>query len=285
MKVAVATDSSVPELDPDNAELLRALCEREVSAVPVVWEDLEFDWSGVDLCIVRATFDYVHKRRLFLDWADRVSQQTRLFNNAETLRWNSHKEYLLELETRGVPVVPSALLRSGQRADLKHLMAEHDWGRVVVKPAVSASARETFLVDSENVKVGQARLERLLAREDLLVQPFMAGIPESGEVSIIYVNGRYSHAVRLVPKEGDFRVQSEFGGSRERVSPRTAELLVADHVLEVSPGDSLYARVDLLIDGSGEIRLGELEMVEPCLHLGLCPDGAVRLAEAILRLQ
>ena len=45
------------------------------------------------------------------------------------------------------------------------------------------------------------------------------------------------------------------------------------------------ARVDLLIDGLGEIRLGELEMVEPCLHLGLCPDGAVRLADAILQLQ
>lgn len=285
MHVAIATDSSVPELDPDNRVLLRALADRGVKAVPVVWEDPSFDWSGVDLCVVRATFDYVHKRRRFLEWAERVESMTRLFNNAEVLAWNSHKRYLFELEKRGVPVVSSALLTRGERPDLTRVMMDHDWNRVVVKPAVSASGRETFLVEREDVKAGQARLEGLLAREDLLVQPFMSDVPVTGEVSIVYLDGGYSHAVWSTPKEGDFRVQPEFGGTRERVSPRTAELLVADHALEVSPGRPLYARVDLLVDTAGEIRLGELELVEPCLHLRLCPDGAIRLADAILKLQ
>jgi hypothetical protein len=152
----------------------------------------------------------------------------------------------------------------------------------VVKPAVSASARETFLVATDDLQGAQARLDRLIEREDLLVQPFMPGIQTEGELSLIYVDGRYSHAVRLLPRDGDFRVQSAFGGTRRRVLPRTAELLVADHVLEVGPRDALYARIDLITDAQGDLYLAELELIEPCLHLKLCPEAPTRLAEAIL---
>ena len=282
MQIALATDSSVPELDPDNASLLEALRKRGARAVPVVWDDPRFDWSPIQICVVRATYDYVLHRERFLNWAEAVSTQTLLLNCAETLRWNSHKRYLLELEQRGAPVVPSLLIGRNERVDLKRLMEERGWSRLVVKPAVSASGRETFLVESDDSSSAQARLDRLLEREDLLLQPFMPGVQTEGEISIVYIDGHYSHAVRLKPRAGDFRVQAEFGGTKRRVSPRTAELLVADHVLEAGPADALYARIDLVTDGAGEIRLGELELVEPCLHLRLCPDAAVRLADAIL---
>lgn len=47
---------------------------------------------------------------------------------------------------------------------------------------------------------------------DVLVQAYLPEIATGGELSMVSIDGRYSHAVRNVPKAGDFRVQSDFGG-------------------------------------------------------------------------
>jgi glutathione synthase/RimK-type ligase-like ATP-grasp enzyme len=51
---------------------------------------------------------------------------------------------------------------------------------------------------------------RLLPRESLMVQPFLPRIAD-GEVSLIFVDGEFSHAVIKRPRTGDFRSQPEFG--------------------------------------------------------------------------
>ncbi|MBI4880952.1 MAG: hypothetical protein HY812_15045 [Planctomycetes bacterium] len=281
MDVAVATDSTAPGLDPDNALFLVELARRGLDARPVVWDDAAVDWSAFRLCVVRATWDYVLRRAEFLAWAERVAAVTRLGNDAPTLRWASHKSYLRDLDERGVHIVPTQFVDRGTPLSLAELMDARGWREAVVKPAVSASGRETFKAARGDLASAQERFERLVAAEDALVQAYMAGVTDSGEVSLVYIAGVYSHALRRRPAAGDFRVQGLYGGSIERVRPRTSELLVADRVLEAGPRGPLYARVDILEDGAGELRLNEYELVEPRLHFALCREAAARFADAV----
>lgn len=47
-------------------------------------------------------------------------------------------------------------------------------------------------------------------------------------------------------------------------------------------GDLLYARVDVIRDGDGGLRLMELELIEPSLFLAQHPPALERLADAIV---
>ncbi len=277
----IATDASAPRLDDDDRLLLDELRARGVRARPVVWDDEEFDWTRTRLCVIRATRDYELRAAEFLRWAARVAQETWLLNGLSALRWNVHKFYLRDLERSGTPIVPTEFLSRGAATSLAARLDARGWSRAVVKPAVSASARETFRVDRGRLDAGEARFAALLAREDLLVQKSMEGVEEEGGLSIVYVCGVYSHAVRLRPAPDDFRVQAEHGGSTELVAPRSAELIVAHHVIESGPAGTLHARVDLLTDGDGEPKISGYELIEPRLHLAHSREAVRRLAAAV----
>jgi hypothetical protein len=84
---------------------------------------------------------------------------------------------------------------------------------------------------------------------------------------------------------GDYRVQSQFGGSIEQLEPTPAMLASAQQSLAAAASlgyrDQAYARVDgVVIDG--RFRLMELEMIEPALFLAKRPDAAERFARVLL---
>lgn len=282
MTVALATSSDLPDLDADDRPLLGALEAIGIAARPVVWSDPEVDWSSFDLVVVRSTWDYTNgKRDAYLAWADGVAAETRLANGADVLRWNTHKGYLMELEERGVPTVPTAFLGAGDRVDLGELIADRHWGDVVVKPCVSAGARDTFLVRSDEVVQAQARFAELVARTDVMVQPFLPAVATTGEASIIHLGGSYSHAARKVPASGEWRVQEEFGGANRPWDPPTEVRDLAAWIIDATGHDYLYARVDLLPDEDGVWQLTELEVTEPSLYLTVVDGAAERFAKAI----
>ena len=55
-------------------------------------------------------------------------------------------------------------------------------------------------------------------------------------------------------------------------------------VVETVDWPWLYARVDFLRDHHGNLKLSELEMVEPSLFFRHCPAAADRLAAALCRM-
>ena len=67
----------------------------------------------------------------------------------------------------------------------------------------------------------------------VMVQPFVPEVLAEGEWSLVFLGGRFSHAVRKRPRGGDFRVQSEHGGLTESAVPadvhyaRAADALLA----------------------------------------------------------
>jgi hypothetical protein len=194
------------------------------------------------------------------------------------VRWNTHKNYLRDLEQQGVAIVPTVWASPGTSLDLAALLAERGWTQAVVKPAVSASAYATRLVTSATVAEGQAHLDHLLAERDMMIQPFLTSVTTTGERSLVYFDGVLSHTILRSPALGKGNI-----GGKGLIPNDAKEAAFAEHVIRAVNGETLYARVDIARDDAGDLRLMELELVEPWLGLDLAPDAATRFAAAIAR--
>ncbi len=196
-------------------------------------------------------------------------------NSVATLRWNTDKDYLLDLGGKGIAIVPTIESHCLTAADLETARATFGVELLVVKPSISAGADGTHLL-----KLGDAIPFAVLERE-MLIQPMMPGIVEEGEFSLFLFNGTLSHSIVKRPANGDFRVQAQFGGREERVEPPAGALKLAQSALAAAPSLPLYARVDMVRDAAGDLRLMELELIEPSLFLAYAPDNGAMFAAAV----
>ena len=105
----------------------------------------------------------------------------------------------------------------------------------------------------------------------------------SGEISLIYFAGRFSHAIRKRPQPGDFRVQPEYDGIITAHAPAPDEVGGGAGAAWPPPVETLlYARVDLVRDLERRPVLMELELVEPDLYLGYDPAAPAAFAAAVI---
>jgi hypothetical protein len=228
-------------------------------------------WERFDAVVIRSTWDYHKHPEEFLGVLDAIeSSGARLANPLELVRWNARKTYLRDLETRGLPVVPTVWDRSR--------FGELDADEIVVKPVVSASAFHTYRLRRGDRWSGE--MEAAFAGREVMAQPFLRSIVEEGETSLFYFGGEISHAVLKSPKEEDFRVQEEHGGLIRRVDPPGALAELGHRILESLPLPPLYARVDLARLDSGQVALMELELIEPSLYFRTDPESPRRFARA-----
>jgi glutathione synthase/RimK-type ligase-like ATP-grasp enzyme len=282
MNLIFATCSEKPNGTLDDGLLKEHLRQRGHQVVFKVWSDSQVEWEKADAVVVRSTWDYHRRLPPFLEWAERVAGLARLYNSREIIEWNSSKRYLLELERHRVPIVPSVFARNARDAQdaAASLLDEHD--EIVVKPAVSATAELTFR--SGDMTAATAAVSQVLLRGEVLLQPFVESIANDGELSLMFfASGErygFSHAVLKTPKSGDFRVQSDFGGSvqPQTVSDDLREL--ASTALSKVPGRALYARVDI-IDWKTNPQIGELELIEPDLFFRCAETSVSMIADAL----
>jgi glutathione synthase/RimK-type ligase-like ATP-grasp enzyme len=274
--VALATCAALPELDADDRPLLAALRARGVKATPAVWDDPAVDWSAFDLTVLRSTWDYAERRETFLAWAESLPS---LLNPVETIRWNTDKQrYLGDLVRGGVPAVPTRFLEPGAPVELPE-------APLVVKPSVSAGGRSSGRFEEGELEAARALAARIHAQgRTAMVQPYLPAADGAGETALVFIGGRYSHALAR-------RVPLPRGGDRDglyleerltRREPTAAEREVAEAALAVAPCRErlLYARVDLL-PHDGRPLVVELELTEPSLYLSFGAGAVERLADAI----
>lgn len=278
------TCAELPALDPDDRPLADALAALGCAVEPCVWDDEDVAWETFDLVLVRSPWDYAERRAAFVRWAERVAERTTLHNPAEVIAWNTDKRYLRALAADGVPTIPTAWVPAGRPAPrLADLLAERGWREAIVKPTVGAGSSGLVRVDDgDRDGAGAAALAALVRTADAMVQPFLPSIVAEGELSLVFLDGAFSHAVRKRPAAGDFRVQPEFGATAVPVTPSAAELAVAGAALATLDAERLlYARVDLVSDADGAPLVIELEVTEPALYLAQAPGAAERLARRV----
>jgi glutathione synthase/RimK-type ligase-like ATP-grasp enzyme len=275
-EVALVTCADERYLEPEVHDAATALRAAGVSTDVVSW-DGDRDWGAYELVVVRTPWDYFDRVTEFLDWAAAVERKTALVNPPDVLRWNSHKGYLAEFTAKGVPTVPTRLV-PGPSTDVADQVREVPWEEIVVKPAVDGGARHAWRGRRDDPSLSRVA-ERLTDHGDVVVQPFVPAIVD-GERSLVFLGGRFSHAVRKVPRVGDYRSQRHLGGSEVDHDPDSAELQVALSAMAAAPGRLTYARVDL-VDWEGAPVLIELEVIEPDLFLRNVPERVDRFVEVV----
>ena len=273
--VTLVTCEPLPEPDPDMQLIRDALDELGMTSRVCVWNASRIDWSASPVTMIRSTWDYYHDRASYLRWAEHVSAVSSLFNPLEVVRWNSHKSYLLDLDSHGLPVVPTILVERGSETRLAELCEEREWAKIVVKPAVSAASFQTHVVDREHLD--EALFNRLVGDRDMLVQPYVPEVESHGERSIIVIDGQITHSVGKSPR---FHGQDERISGPLDVSDQQAEL--ARHAIAAVDHELLYGRVDMVETASRGPLITELELIEPSLFLGYADQGVTqRLAGAL----
>jgi hypothetical protein len=246
------------------------------------------DWAAFDRVVIRSTWDYTWRRDEFIAWAHAAGD--RLRNSPELIEWNSDKRYLGDLAAAGLEVVPTAFAGPGDPAPLLE-------GEVVVKPAVSAGARDTGRFGQGAHDEARALVERIQAGGGTaMVQPYLPAADTTGETAVVFIAGAVSHVLHkkavLAPDEvaplrpgGIEAAEAMFDPDLVTAGVASdAQLETARSVMEHVGsrfGTPLYARVDMLAGPAGEPVLLELEAVEPNLYLETAPAAAGRLAEAI----
>lgn len=291
--VALATCAVLPEPDADMEPLLEAVRDAGLRVEPLAWDALNADFASARLTVLRSTWNYPEHPAEFLAWVQRVARVTTLCNPPEVVRWNAHKSYLLDLQARGVPVVPTRVVRRGDVVHLADVMTEHGWRDardVVVKPAVSAGSRDTLRVRPGDVERGEAHLRALAAREDVLVQPYLPSVEGHGERAIVCIDGAPTHAVRKSPR---FFGDAESVSAAVPIAPDEAALahraiaaaVAAVPAAGVSTDDVplLYARVDVARGDDGAPVLMELELIEPSLFFAQSPRALAQYVAALGR--
>ena len=281
MKVAFATCAEKPAGTVDDRLLSDFLRGRGHDVAYEVWSAGDVDWKRYDLVFIRSTWDYHFHLSKFLAWTERVSQVTRVLNTHQVIKWNSTKEYLVELAEKGIGSVPTILGSEPKMLMERAKAALEDYDAIIVKPAVSAGAKRTFKVTTK--EEAEEAIESALIKGVVLVQPFIESIEDDGEVSLIYVRDgdwRFTHGVLKRPKHGDYRVQAEFGGSLDPFKGEPQLHTFAKRALERAPAGTSFARVDI-VDWKREPMIGELELIEPELFFRFSPEAIERFANLI----
>jgi len=279
----LVTWSGLPQGAESERLMLPYLAATGIETEIVDWRSTGCDFSQFNLIILRSCWDYHLHAAAFINWLRRTSRATKVLNDPETVLWNHNKFYLREVEAQGIEIVPTVFV-SGSSPIASPVWQEiRSWEKSVVMPAVSASAHKTWLFDSVAVS-DEEELKSKMDGEPFLIQQFIPEIETHGEISFIYIDGAYSHAVLKRPAAGDFRVQKEHGGSAELFHSDPALLYQANEIAAkvAHVRDSLYCRIDA-VAREGKLVLMELELIEPELFLGLAEGAAESLARAIVR--
>ena len=199
----------------------------------------------------------------------------KIANPVSILRWNSDKAYLIELADKGVAVVPTLMAQQLDSAALA-MAAEHfGTANLIIKPPISGGAFGTYRMNQGDP------IPDDVAGSRMMIQPFMPAIATEGEYSLFYFDGEYSHAILKRPAAGDFRVQDYLGGTEAAAIPPDDAVTLAEAALDAAPAKCLYARVDMLRDANGVMRLMELELIEPSLFLQYAGDKGAMFANAV----
>ncbi|WP_144373002.1 ATP-grasp domain-containing protein [Vogesella urethralis] len=247
------------------------------------WAEPDYDWSQCRAAVFRTTWDYFHRFDEFAPWLARVSHSTRLFNEAALIHWNLDKHYLAALQQAGINTVPTCYIEVGDHRTLAQAIADSGWHDVILKPVISGAARHTYRLQAEDAAALECTFAELVQREALMLQPFQHDILSQGELSLMVIDGQYTHAIRKTAKAGDFRVQDDHGGTVHRYDASADEIRFAEAAVAAVPFDVLYARVDMVRDNRGQLAIMELEMIEPELFFRFQAEAASKLAAGIAR--
>ena len=263
--------------------LQKALEAKGLSVTTRSWDDPHYDWSQTRAIVFRTIWDYFERYDEFSTWLEQLKTKTQLINPYNLIQWNIDKHYLADLQSQGIAIVPTVFVDTRSYKSLQSVCKNQGWTDIVIKPAISGGALETYKVIEKDRADYEDRFKKLVSERDMLVQPFIKSITTRGEASLMLFNGRFTHAILKKAKTGDYRVQDDYGGTVHPYIPTIEEINFAEHVFACCDPIPAYGRADIVWDEQGNILLGELEIIEPELWVRNYPASAEPFAEGVCK--
>lgn len=272
IKLGLLTCEKLKDLYLPDQKVKALLNENGICAEAVVWDDDLIEWEQFDALLFRNTWDYYEKEIEFRQWLDKIEQLgIPTFNPIDVIKYNLHKFYLRDLNEKGIEIIPTVFIEKNSDFNLPDSIPQ-SWESAVIKPAFSAGSYLTSIINKDNVIAKQEEYKQYNLSKDFLLQKYMPEITSTGETSLLFFDNNFSHAICKHPKDGDFRVQSQFGGHYAAVKVSDNTIAQAKTILSHFNSRLLYARVDgIIIDEA--FHLMEVELIEPDLYFDHHPQA------------
>ncbi|MBS4536524.1 hypothetical protein GOQ29_12935 [Clostridium sp. D2Q-14] len=265
--------------NPDDIALKKALMMLGHTSQIVAWDDESIDFSAFKIAIIRSCWDYDQRLDEFLKRMNFIESKCLLLNPYRTIKENSNKFYLKDLQKRGVSVVPTIFINS--ESDFHKQSINFDSQQVIIKPVVSASGRDTYRYKSDDFKGIQETIKKIVESKSVMIQPYIESIETSGERSTVVIEGVPVFTMQKKPAEGGFLVHKHWGGTYNEITATEKDLLFLQKVYDVLEEKPLYMRVDYVYDNNNKPLLLELELIEPNLYLQRNDRGLKILSEKL----
>ena len=271
--LALITCQTYPE-PSDNLKTLAACLETMgVKTVFDAWQNHPSAPFLLPLC----AWDYAAEPEAFRQWLEQAEQAgQRFINPPELMAWNMEKTYLCDLAERGTQVIPSVFVPP-QKAELADILNRQGWTEAVIKPAFGQSGKGVVKVCAEALDVNMADYP-----QGMIVQPYIREIETAGETSLVFFDGRFSHAVLRMPPQGEWRANSAYGVAVSPAAPPEKAVETARQILAMLPQIPAYARIDGTLIGD-RLLLNELELIEPALYLHTAENAVADMVQAVKR--
>ena len=262
------------------AALQPAFAARDLELRVIDWEASFEAFEGVDLAILGTSWNYQDNAIAFLAkiGALKASGIT-VCNSPDLVNWNLKKTYLRELEAAGIRTIPTLWRETVTVKGVREALDAFECDRLVVKRQVGAGAECQELIARSSLPASDWNFG-----QPAMLQPYLPAIVSEGELSFVFIDGELSHALVKRAADGDYRIQSLYGGREEVYASPPEDIAAASAVLDAVPFDMpLYARIDMLRMEDGGLALMEAEMIEPYLYPLQGQELGERLADAITR--
>ena len=261
-----------------------ALEERGATLTEIDWHSPLGDFVPFDLVLLGTVWDYQDHSEAFLAKIEAIEKAGTAVCNAPSLvRWNIDKAYLKDLAEQGALTIPTLWVDNADQNDVAAALDHFECDKLVVKLRVSGGALGQEIFSKANMPAEDWRMGA-----PAMLQPFLPAIQEEGELSFVFIDGAFSHAIQKTPAKGEYRIQSLYGGEETPITPSDRDIASARSIMRALPGDTpLYARIDMLrahAKGSrGDLMVMEAEVIEPFLYPLQGPELGERMAEAIVQ--
>lgn len=249
--------------------------------VGIDWRAPLEELSGFDLAYLGTPWDYTEAKDEFLArLAALEAAGVTVCNPVGVIRWNSDKLYLRELEAGGAASIPTLWPESAGPEEVQAAFEHFNCDRLVVKRRVGAGAIGQDSFSRSNPPAPGWRID-----QPAMIQPFLPAIQREGELSFIFVDGAFSHALVKSAAAGDYRIQSLYGGTETALDPAPADRAAAEAIMALLPfaEPPLYARIDMVRLDDGRLAVIEAELIEPYLYPLQGPQFGRMLADGMLR--
>ena len=159
------------------------------------WRQTGTPWSDFDVVVVRSTWDYWDDIPAFLETLRQIDSTTRLANPLDIIHWNLEKTYMLDLEGKGIGIVPTIWPESVHAGSFTGFFEELGTDELVIKPVVGANGQDAFRISTGDDLQRLERISDRFRKKRGMVQRYMPSILDEGEYCLFYFNGRFSHAI------------------------------------------------------------------------------------------